>query len=428
MSERQGVARRSFLAHVALSLGAPYVVTSNALGAEGKRPASDRVTVGAIGVGGRGTGLLGMHNDPRCTIAAVCDVYQPHLSRAQKRIGGKCYAYTDFRRVLEHKDIDAVFIATPDHWHALITTMACKAGKDVYCEKPLSRTVVEGREMVDVARKYRRIVQMGTQHRSRAVMRQVCEWVRNGRIGKVHKARLWMGRNSTSKVEPSREPPAGLDWDLWLGPAPWAAYHPKRCLYTFRFFMDYAGGRITDWGAHMFSVVSWAMGTDETGPVAIEGTGRADPESMYTVPVEMSIRYEFADPPFELTWEQPGDGAKGAHSFGMQFVGTEATITEYFGRHTVDRGEADLSPTKPDEFHLYESSNHHGNWLECIAARRLPVVDVEIGHRVTAWCHLGNIAYVLGRKLNWDPAQERFVGDEEANRLRHKAYREPWCL
>jgi len=428
MPRHHTLSRRSFLAMAGAGLAAPYFLTSRALGAGAKAPASDRVVVGGIGVGGRGTALLGMDADPRCTVAAVCDVYQPHLSRAEQRLG-KCYAYTDFRRVLERNDIDAVFVAAPDHWHALITTMACKAGKDVYCEKPLARTVAEGREMVAVARKYRRVVQMGTQHRSRAVIRQVCEWVRNGRLGKIEKVRLWVWRNQQAKPVPNTAPPPGLDWDLWLGPCPRVPYNRLRCPYNFRWWMEYAGGLMTDWGTHMISVISWAMGTDETGPATIEGTGQPDPANAYDVPVEMSLAYEFRDPvPFTMTWEQPGDGGQGGPRFGMQFVGSEATVTEFFGHHTVDRGEPDLSPTRPDETHLYRSDNHHGNWFECIATRRLPIVDVEIGHRMTAWSHLGNIAYLLGRKLAWDPVRERFTGDDEANQLLRKTYREPWTL
>jgi len=382
-----------------------------------------------IGVGGQGSGLLGgFHSNPRCRVAAVCDVYEPHLSRANKRVG-HADAYKDFRRVLDRKDIDAVVVATPDHWHAPITVMACQAGKDVYCEKPLSRTVTEGREMVKAARRYERVVQMGTQHRSRAVIRQVCEWVRNGRIGNVEKVRLWVWRNRQHKPVPNSVPPPGLDWDMWLGPCPWVPYNRLRCPWNFRWFMEYAGGYMTDWGAHMISVISWAMGTDETGPVSIEGTGTRNLESFWDVPVEMSLVYEFKDPkPFVMTWEQPGDGGKGGPEFGMQFIGSEATITEYFGRHSVDRGAPDLSPTRPNEIHLYRSDDHKANWLDCIATRERPIVDVEIGHRMTCWCHLGNIAYVLGRKVNWDPAEERFNGDDQANRLLHYAYREPWHL
>ncbi len=422
MAGEQNVSRRGFLASAAAGLAAPYFLTSRALGAPGRKPASDRVVAGAIGVGGRGSSLLGIHNDARCTIAAVCDVDEARLARAQKRIGGKCYAYGDFREIIDRKDIDAVLVATPDHWHALITIRACQSGKDVYCEKPLCRTIHEGRKMVEAARRYGRVVQMGSQYRSMARTRQTCEWVRNGRLGTVHAVRLSHGRNRTHSLEPSRQPPPALDWDLWLGPAPWAEYHPLRCHFSFRWFMDYGGGYIADNGVHMFNVVSWAMGTDHTGPVTIEGTGREEPNNLYNAPVEMSVRYEFADPPFVMTWDQPGTGG-----LNVQFVGSGATLSGFWN-FKVTKGQADLSPTRPGELHLHRSDSHSGNWLESIATRRRPVLDVEIGHRVTCWSHLGNIAYLLGRKLRGGPVAERVTGDEEANRLLQVAYREPWHL
>jgi predicted dehydrogenase len=420
-SSERSVSRRGFLVRAAAGLAAPYCLTSGALGAEGKTPASDRVVAAVIGTGGRGMGLLDIHGMARCTVAAVCDVDQTRLAGARQRIGS-CEAYADFRRILDRKDIDAVLLGTPDHWHALMTVLACESGKDVYCEKPLCRTVVEGRRMVQAARRSGRVVQMGTQYRSIARSRQACEWVRNGRLGRVHTVRLCHACNPTHPPEPGRQPPATLDWDLWLGPAPWAAYHPARCHFNFRFFFDYGSGFLADNGVHMLGVVSGAMGTDATGPVTIEARGRQEPNNLYDVPVELSIRYEFADPPFVLTWDQPGTGG-----LKVDFVGTQATLSGFWDWQ-VTEGQADLSPTRPEELHLPVSDNHFVNWLEGIATRERPVMDVEIGHRVTSWSHLGNIAYRLGRKLRWDPAAERFVGDEDANRLLHVAYREPWHL
>jgi predicted dehydrogenase len=413
--------RRRFLKSTGLGLLAPSFVARGALGAADQRPASERVVAALIACGGRGMGLLSIHGDPRCTIAAVCDVDQQRMAAAQKRIG-QCDAYQDFRRILDRKDIDAVLIATPDHWHAPITIMACQAGKDVYCEKPLCRTIYEGRKMIEVARRYDRVVQMGTQYRSMARTGQACEWVRNGRFGKVHTVRLSHPPNRTHPLEPGRPVPPNLDWDLWLGPAPWAEYHPARCHHSFRWFMDYGGGSLADNGVHMFGVVSWAMGTDETGPVTIEGTGRKDPANLFDAPVDMRVRYEFADPPFEMIWEQ-SDGRK----LNLEFVGSDATLSGFWN-FEVTEGQADLSPTRPDELLLRQSDSHSGNWLECIATRRRPVMDVEIGHRVTCWSHLGNIAYLTGRKLRWDPATERFLDDDQANRMLHTPYREPWRI
>jgi predicted dehydrogenase len=380
------------------------------------------VTAALSGCGGRGKGLLSIREDPRCTIAAVCDVDRDRMAETEKQIG-KCDAYQDFRHILDRNDIDAVLIATPDHWHAPITVMACQAGKDVYCEKPLCRTIYEGRKMIEAARRYDRVVQMGTQYRSMARTRQTCEWVRNGRLGKVHTVRLSHACNRTQPCEPGRQPPPALDWNLWLGPAPWAEYHPARCHFSFRWFMDYGGGSIADNGVHMFGVVSWAMGADHTGPMTIEASGREEPGNLFDAPVEMSVRYEFADPPFVMTWDQPGNGDR----LNIDFVGSQATLSGFW-EFKVTQGQADLSPTGSDELHLEQSDDHPGNWLECIATRRRPVMDVEIGHRITCWSHLGNIAYRLGRKLRWDPAAERFLDDEQANRMLHDPYREPWRL
>jgi predicted dehydrogenase len=216
--------------------------------------------------------------------------------------------------------------------------------------------------------------------------------------------------------------PANLDWDLWLGPAPWAAYHPARCHFTYRYFMDYGGGALADNGVHMFSVVSWALGADQTGPVTVAATGRDERKNLYDVPVDLCVQYEFTDPQFTLIWEQSA-GAQ----LNLEFVGSEATLSGFWD-FQVTQGQADLAPTRGDELQLERSDSHSGNWLSCIASRRRPVMDVEIGHRVTCWSHLGNLAYQLGRKLHWDPAAERFVGDDEANRLLHAACRAPWRL
>ena len=421
VARKSQLSRRRFLRRTGFGLALPSFIAGRAASGADDRPASERVVAALIGCGGRGMGLLGIHNDPRCTIAAVCDVDQKRLAAAKKRIG-KCDAYRDFRRILDRRDIDAVLIGTPDHWHAPITVMACQAGKDVYCEKPLCRTIAEGRKMVDAARRYARVVQMGTLYRSIGRSRQACEWVRNGRLGKVHTVRLSHPCNPTFPCEPPQPVPPELDWDLWLGPAPWAPYHPRRCHFNFRYFMDYGSGALADNGVHMFSVVSWALGTDQTGPVSVEATGRQAPGNLYDVPVELRVKLEFADPARTVIWEQPGGG-----SLNLEFVGEQATLSGFWD-FKVTKGKADLSPTRSDEPHLERSDSHSGNWLECIASRRLPVMDVEIGHRVTCWSHLGNIAYRTGRKLRWDPVAERFAGDEGANRLLHAPYREPWSL
>ncbi len=418
---RRWLTRRRFLGGAGAGIFAPYFVPSRVLGSADQPPPSERVTAALIGCGGRGGSLLGIDGDPRCTIVAICDVDRQRVAAAQKRIG-HCESYADFRRVLDRTDIDAVLIATPDHWHAPITVMACQAGKDVYCEKPLCRTIHEGRAMVNAARRYDAVVQMGTQYRSMARTRQACEWIRNGRLGRVDTVRLSHPPNRTHPVKPPLAVPPHLDWNLWLGPAPWSPYHPLRCHFTFRWFMDYGGGSLADNGVHMFGVVSWAMGADQTGPVSVEATGRQAENNLYDAPVELTVHYRFEDPTFELIWQQPGSG-----KLNLEFIGSDATLSGFWDWQ-VTRGQADLGPTRPDELSLERSDSHAGNWLDRIADRRRPVMDVETGHRVTTWSHLGNIAYALGRKLTWDPAAERFVDDEQANHLLHCPYREPWRM
>ena len=419
--ESRKMNRRRFVSGAAAGLAVSPLVLPRAARAAQDAPPSDRVVAALIGCGGQGMGLLNIHKDPRCTYAAVCDVDLERMAKAKARIG-VADEYQDFRHILDRPDIDAVVIATPDHWHAPITVMACQAGKDVYCEKPLCRTIEEGRKMIDAARRYDRVVQMGTQYRSIARTREACQWVRNGRIGTVRTVRATHHANRTHPSEPGRQAPPHLDWDLWLGPAPWAAYHPARCHFSFRYFMDYGGGALADNGVHMFSVVSWAMGADATGPVSIEATGREVPNNLFDVPVEMRVQWEFADPAFTLIWDQGPD-----KKLNLEFVGQQATLSGFW-EYQVTQGEADLSPTRGDELQLEQSASHPGNWLDCIASRRRPVMDVEIGHRATTWSHLGNLAYLLRRKLRWDPAAERFLDDEEANRLLHVAYRPPWHL
>lgn len=416
------VDRRRFLSGLAIGWGCPWVWTVRRAMAEGVSP-SHQVTVAVIGTGSRGRGLLdSLLQEPSCRVAALCDVDQRHLAAAVQRMPTPCQTYTDFRRILERQDIDGVVLGTPDHWHAVMTVEACQAGKDVYCEKPLTRTIAEGWAMIRAARRYQRVVQMGSQYRSIVRMRQTCEWVRNGRLGQVRMVRLRHGPNPTHPCQPPQPVPAELDWEGWLGPAPWSPYHPARCHVTFRYFMDYGAGALADNGVHMFGVVSWALGADQSGPVRIEAKGREAPNNLYDVPVEMEVRFEVADPPCTVLWEQ-----KAGEKLTIEFIGSQATLSG-FGEMKLVQGEADLSPTRPDEIQLERSDNHLGNWIECIRTRQLPVYDVQIGHRVTTWSHLGNLAYRLGRALHWNPNEERFVGDEEANRLLHVAYRPPWRL
>ena len=409
--------RRSFLRRsLAAGLAAPYMLSANARGA------SDRVQVGHVGVGGMGGGhLRRMVARPDATPAAVCDVDKSRCYNAHRVAGQQAAMFHDYRKLLDRKDIDAVVCATPDHWHPLVTVHACEAGKDVYCEKPLSVTIVEGQEMVRAARRYARVVQLGTQWRSMAG-RHVAQFVRNGHCGRVREVRCWHYPNPSHPLAGLTEPPAALDWDFWLGPLPWMPYHPRRAHVHFRWLLCSGGGNIRDRGAHILGIVSWAMNVDRAGPVSVEATGIAKP-GLYDNPITMSATWQFKDPDWTLHWDQPGEPKGG--SYGAHFVGDADTLAFWDNFRTERKA---LVEPGPGEIALYRSTNHMGNFLECVRTRRRPVMDVAIGHRVTSLCILGNLAYRLGRKLRWNPQTERFVGDDEANRLLHYAYRAPWRL
>jgi len=426
MKKRSGkskLTRREFLGRAgAIAAGAalPAFIPARALGADGVAP-NDKIAMGFIGVGGMGSGHLGAFvYDPRVKILAVCDVYEPHRSRAQMLVGEGCAAYNDYRELLDRKDIDAVVIATPDHWHALTSIHACQAGKDIYCEKPMSLTIEDGRAMVAAVRRYGRVFQTGSQQRSDDYFRFACELVRSGYIGKLKTVRAGIGGGPTCGWEPDTDPPPGLDWNMWLGPAPWVRYTPQRCIYNFRWFYEYSGGKMTDWGAHHNDIAQWGMGTDKTGPIRITPAKATFPtDGLYDTATTFEIVYDYAN---GVTLITSSDG------HGVKFEGPDGWVH-------VDRGFIDASPKEllkqklgPGDVHLYNSRDHHGDWLDCIQTRKRTICDVEIGYKSIVTCHLGNIAIRSGRTLQWDPDHERFINDEEATRWLSKPYRAPWHL
>jgi predicted dehydrogenase len=425
MSSSKHVTRREFLKKSGAAAGAvafPTIITSQALGAPGVPPASERVLIGHIGVRNQGTNNL---KALLKNTIAVCDVDRNVLGAARElaeKGGGKCEAYSDYRKLLENKDIDAVVVTTPDHWHALITIDACAAGKDVYCEKPLSLTIREGQEMVQAARRHNRVVQTGSQQRSDDRFRLACELVRSGRIGKVHTVKVGIpGVNFKGPAVPDAQPPSELDYDFWLGPAPKRPYNEKRVHYLFRFFWDYSGGQMTNFGAHHLDIAQWGLGMDESGPVSAEPVEvRYQKEGWYEVPEFCQVRYRYANGVTMLC----GQGYPG----GTTFEGDRGTLFVTRGKLTTDPPELLAEPLGVNDVHLYESKNHHGNWLECIKTRKQPVCDVAVGHRSATVCHLGNIAIRSNRKVTWDPQKEQVVGDAEQAKMVHYAYRSPWKL
>jgi predicted dehydrogenase len=409
-------------------LGLPASTYRAALLAQDKP--SESVRVGCIGLGPQGRGNM---NAIKKNVVAVCDVDKERVaaSVADLEKGGiKAQPFGDYRKLLEQKDIDAVLISTPDHWHALPTVDACKAGKDVYTEKPLSLVVTEGRAMVKAARDNKRIVQTGSQQRSAREFRHACELVRNGALGKLKEVKVGLpGPNWIAKAKmpvPDSDPPANLDYEFWLGPAPERKYNANRVHYLFRFFWDYSGGQQTNFGAHDLDIAQWGLGMDDSGPISIEGTGTFHPEKWFETPVTAKQTFTYANGVSVYCTL----GA-GGYPGGVTFEGEKGTIHVRRGGLTVTlNGEKVADPYKlpTGDVKLYVSSGHHGNWLECIKTRKLPICDVEIGHRSATVCHLGNIAIRTGRKITWDPAKEEIVGDKEAAAMLTKEYRKPWTL
>ena len=418
------ITRRTFAATAAAGLA------TTALAADRVYGANDRVRLGFIGLGNRGDQVLDAfltHKDAE--VIAICDIYQPYLDFASKKIGTSPQKFKDYRKLLEVKELDAVVVVTPDHWHALMTVDACKAGKDVYCEKPLSLVVTEGRAMVAAARANKRIVQTGSQQRSSKEFRQACELVRNGALGKLTGVKVGLpGPNWTARAKgpiPDSDPPAGLDFDRWLGPAPDRKYNANRVHYLFRFFWDYSGGQQTNFGAHHLDITQWALGMDDSGPVGVEGTAKFHPKGWYETPDTSDITYTYASGVVVKCGQ--GQGYRG----GCTFEGEKGTIFVDRGRIEVTMNGEKVDAAKlgsGGDIKLTVSGSHHKNWLESIKTRQLPICDVEVGHRSATVCHLGNIAVRTGKKLTWDPVKETFTGDAEASKMLTKEYRKPWSL
>jgi len=420
----KNVSRREFLKGSAAVAGAafawPTIVSSSVFGAAAP---SNRLTMGCIGLGGQGSGnMKGFNGKKDCAVVAVCDVDADHREKAREIVGLDAKSsYNDFRDVIARDDIDAVSIAAPDHWHVPISIAAVRAGKDVFCEKPLTLTIAEGRALVDEVKRYGRVFQTGSQQRSGSEFRKACELVVNGRIGKLHTMTVQIPGNNR-KCEPTWTPdpvPEGLDYDLWLGPAPWEPYHKQRCHYEFRFLLDYSGGQMTNWGAHYLDIAQWGNQADNTGPVEIKGKGEFPASGLFTTATKADIEYTYANG-VKLVLTTGGGSTR--------FEGSEGWIF-------VTRGKLDAEPKSlvtrtiaPDEIRLYSSNDHKQDFLDCIKTRKDPICNAEVGHRSSTVCHLGNIAMLLDRPLKWDPQKEHFIGDDEANRMRQRPARAPWCL
>jgi len=404
---------------------APLVLPSRLFGSSAP---SNRINVGFIGTGlqfnGHFSAVLGRDD---CRVVALCDVWRSKAERFRDRAersygeaqaGGRYRgvgAYQDHNELIARDDVDAIFVCTPDHWHAPISNAAMKAGKDVYCEKPLTLTVKEGRVLVDTARRYGRILQTGSQQRSNASFRKAAEIVRNGWIGDLKVVRTSLGEFPPEPVLGEQPIPADLDYDRWLGPTPWRPYHEQRILGNYgggwRCFYEYGGRKNGDWGAHHFDIIQWALGMDESGPVHFIPKG-FEGEPFQTHIYANGLRVERVD--------------QGLRSM-IEFVGTKGTV--WVSRNDfLETDPADLAgrPLRADEVQLYVSDNHHSDFFNAVRSRQHPITDVEIGHRTSTICHLNAIAERLGRPLRWDPAKEEIVGDEIASRWLERPRRAPY--
>src|SRR5207302_6957538 len=450
--------RRQFIKRV-VQTGA--VVSATALSAEHVLGANERVRVGLIGCGGRGMfDAKLMRAAPEVEFVAVCDLYPLHVARAREWAGPSAKEYKDFRRLLEQKDIDAVLIATPDHWHAIPAVLACQAGKDVYVEKPLSHNIQEGRTMVDAARRHNRVVQMGAQQRSAPHYAEVARIIQSGELGRVHFVRIWNYTNMFPNGighAPDSDPPEGVDWDMYLGPAPYVRFNRNRFIGTYRWFWDYGGGLVTDFGIHRFDSMHQIMKVDAPVNVSASG-GRYGLNDGAETPDVVQVTYEY--PGFILSYEAcmlnshgaggrtPGKKyyqARGANDrpHGEAYYGTNGTLIadrlgfEIYpelqvasGPGAVGRGEAaEAFRMQRKEMSAEDATALHvKNFVECVRSRKQPAADVEIGHRSTIVAHLGNIAYRTGHKIRWDAAKAQIVDDSEAARLLARQARKPWDL
>ncbi len=432
-----GMGRRQFLKRAALTgvaaAGFPYIIPSRAFGAGENVAPSNRLNIGFIGMGTMNKGHLAqMWQTPDVQVVAVCDIESTRLEDCRrwtdeyyaKAYGSgnykACLAYADFNELLARPDIDAVMIATPDHWHALPAIAAAKAGKDIYCEKPMAHTVEEGRAMVNAVRRYGRVFQTGSQQRSEfnGYFRRAAEMVRNGVIGDLKSIDIGVGPAARDSVGLPEEPvPPTMDWDRWLGPAPWRPYSSvlSPMNYThfpdWRSFRDYAGGSLSDFGAHNFDIAQWALCMDDSGPVEfIHPNDSQDKEKRLTMQYANGIPMYHGGKDY-CTF----NGTKGIIHVSRDYLRTEPEgLVE--------------TPYSANDVRLDRGRGHHRDWLECIKTREKPIADVEIGHRTATICALANMCYQIGRSFKWDPKAERVVGDEEANRMLGYAYRAPYKL
>ncbi len=410
-------------------------IAGQALSGEERSP-NERPRIALIGCGGRGTGVA---KDAQRfgDVVAVCDADARHLGRAEEAFAG-AKAFDDFRAVCDQSGVDVVINGTPDHWHTLVNLRAVRSGKDVYSEKPLTLTIDEGRRLAAAVKESGRVLQTGSQQRSDARFRLACELVRNRRLGDLKTVTVWLPAGLHEGPFAEAAVPEGLNWDLWQGPVREVPYVPERCHQKFRYWYDYSGGTMTDWGAHHNDIALWGIGLERSGPVSVEGRSLVEPiPGGYTAASQYRVKYTYANGVEHVCnsttssqWNGApgGEPGPGERRHGVVFEGTGGWI--YVTRGQIEASDKSLVETElpGDAQRLPISNDHLGNFFDCVRSRQQPICDAEIGHRSASVCHLGVIAIRLGRKLEWDPQREKFVGDDEANGYVSREMRKPWSL
>jgi predicted dehydrogenase len=448
MNHKNSFTRRAFLKSAAsAALVGPYVITSDALGRDLRPSPSNRIGMGGIGVGGRGGGhMRAQAQFPDVQVLAVSDVdknrrlknkqyIEGHYSKVLGTTYAGCDDYADFRELLDRPDIDAVVLGTPDHWHALGTIFAARAGKDIYCEKPMASEIGDGRAAADAVRRYGRIYQTGSQERSRDNCRFACELVQNGRLGKIHTVRTFLPTRDRRSGATGPQPiPDGFDYEMWLGPAPWEPYHGRRCHGSFRWIMDYSDGELTDRGAHTNDIALLAAEPFLKGPATIQGRGTFINDPLWDVPYQYHTEFNYASgvrficsseqAPPDIVCQITGDRR------GIKFEGDRGWLFVAIHGGALKANPPSLlkETIGPGEIHFGRSRDHRRNWIEAIKTRGETVAPAEDGHRTASFCHLTRIACLLERKLVWDFEKEQFIGDDEANSMVHRPPRSPWVL
>lgn len=445
--------RRAFIRNAAgvvtSAIALPTLIPASALGKNGFVSPSDRINLAFIGAGNQAENdVKGFLPDKRVQITTICDLNKKSTGYWDGRVGGREYimelvndfyskehnksykstkGYLDFRDVINRKDIDAVVVLTPDHWHSIPVLMAARAGKAMYCQKPLSLTISEGRAMSDAVKKYGVVFQTGSQQRSGPEFLRACELVRNGRIGKLEKVVCGLPGGTpdfgkTGHLTAKSPVPKDFDYQTWLGPAPEAPYCPARTHVNFRWNLDYSGGMVTDWGAHHLDIAQWGMGMDHTGPVEIK-----NPRVKWSKDPIWNTAVEFY---FECIYENGVNLIVGSDVSraprGITFHGSEGNIWVSRGSYKVTPEKIDSTVIGEQEIHLYKSENHYRNFIDCVISRQPTAAPAEIGHRSVTIAHLGNMALLLNQDLKWNPEKEAFVENFAANQLRSRVMREPW--